>query len=1671
MKRILIVWMTIVFGCSSICAQRFTDNLDRGLVVVQTGSNKNASTSNLITWRRLADEYFNVTYNLYKNGENIVSNLTSTCYEDKNQGLPGSKYEVAAVVNGVEQNKCSEMKAWNWYAFSGRYAGYIDVPMSPVYDRDGNLLSDEYSITYETTKDNQTIVVTETVKRYSPNDATFADLDGDGDLEMIIKRLNTYDAGIYEEYINPSTGLSATKNIYLPSTKQYVVIDAYDVDWETGSETSLMWRIDCGPNMVSANSTEINFIVYDWDEDGKAEVVLRGADNMIVYGSDGSTEKYRIGRSDVNTRSAGSEWTHEGDEYLIYMDGETGDKYQLLAYPLPRYEQGETNLYTAWGDDYGHRSSKYFFGAPFLDGRHASLFLGRGIYTRHKMMAMDLDKTNHNWNIRWTWACNDANSPWYGNGYHNYIIADVDEDGRDEIVYGSMVIDDNGKGLSTTGFEHGDAQHVSDFNPWRKGLEYFGCLEDNPYWGNNYRDATTSEVLYKYCSKPTAEEMRANPKAGDDGRCMMGNFSSTIPGCIGRSVNSQIISSVTNDVVAAAPTNNNDAFYWGHLNFRIYWDGDLGSEILDSPGTAREAAIWDYENGRIFVSEGCNLNQGSKNNPCFQGDIIGDWREEIVVRCGSNVRIYTTGVNTNYSLPCLWYDHQYRQAMLWQMMAYNQPPHLSYFMGELEGYTTAPPPYSMRNRTEIAHGSVISSTHNGMQIIACETNDMSINVVDGASPWVFYDNAASWVQGTDVNGTTGTKVKDTWNGTTGDGTKGVRNLPAINYAYYTHKVTGSAFTGGMNLVKQGDGTLVLPDVTETYTGKTDIWAGTVEFNGTFASSPVWMNRFTTFNTDGGSFLGGLTMEYNATLNVGGETAQTISTVTVSDLMLKYGARVVMDVNSVSDARMNDQLNLTNLTIDNKNWENGPKYSAPVFEINASSALTDGRYPIGTVNGMVTGRLARVVIEGNNVPDGAFLAVYDNILYLIIGEEPNSLDDPVITLANMTSSDGGYYYYPTVSITDPNLGLETTLTGTFTNASGVTSALNGTLYSQNYENETNASSWTNKDGGGTLELVTNDATFGNYIHHSITERNRSAYTLFSVDLTNESRYHLEFDTRIRAGNMADRSVTDLVVMTTDATIPTERNVGYDFDDYGNAVGSNYLLRLKAADSQVFTINDGTETVSLNASKWYHIELEVDVTSKTVSYTICEYGSTTPVVSGTFTVPSTSCFPKGIFILDGRGSGDSNFDNIKIYTTLPDSYTFTEPGTLEVTVSAEGCGTASAEYEVPKPYAIYYESSAYNEIDAADVYSTLGDKWKDTNFKDRWANWNKYNSTYYGNNYVFVARDKWSDNYVDNDSVLTVADTRNLHLVEGFGLGRNKTNADLTFSATDLGDETTVIYYKIDDSAGYENINYNEGYTYANADGSWSIDVSTNHTFCKLIAWVPIDEEYSELSEAAPTGSGNGNVAMRRTFSSITNGSGWNTLVVPFDMNDRQILTSFGPGTQVAQFVGSTANSLIFNADTREIHANEPVLIRVGDVHANNFYVFAGVTRNVDDTPTITSNYFDFVGSYLNSGDVKFPANSYFYNAANGNVLNRVAENNRITFKGYRAYFSAHPGVDVKQILLSFEDAEALGIDVMKLQQKPVDVYTVSGLLIRRNATTLDGLPRGLYIVGKKKVVIN
>lgn len=861
MKKLFITTALAMSVCLGTHAQRFTDQLDRGLVAVKTTGGVYCS------WRIQADEYYGVKYNLYRNGTKVNAEPLSVSNYTDPSGTTSSSYTVKAVVGGVEQTASK--------AASVLVNNYKEI----------------------TIKHDASLKAT-----YIPNDACCADVDGDGELEILMKFDNSQESA----QLYPKNG----PTIDGEETKEYSLLECIKQDG------TVLWWVNCGPNMGDFQNNEQNIVGYDWDMDGKAEVVMRLAEGSIVHLADGST--YTIGADGKNgtnwtnyrtpKSSSSVEWfTHYGNEFLYYCEGTTGAPYQCIEFPLKRYEEGETDLKTAWGDDYGHRSSKYFFGAPYLDGKHPSMFLGRGIYTRHKFIAYDVDPATHALSVRWKWTNNQAGSPWYGQGYHNYTIADVDWDGRDEIVWGSMVIDDNGMGLSTTGLGHGDAQHVGNFNPYQHGQEVFACNEDSP--ANNYRDATTSKIYYRMTD------------TNDAGRCLAGNFYNTIPGAIGYGAHDTPISTIVNDHVSV---NTNGL----GQNFRIYWDGDLQEECFDNVTVSKPGV------GTLATFSGAYSNNGTKSTPCYQGDIFGDWREEVIERTAdNNIRIYTTTTPTDWRNYSLWYDHQYRNAMVWQPCGYNQPPHASYFLGELEGITMAPPPLTTTGRVEVT--SSIDKSLDGKHALLDTTGDATLAVTDGASPAIFTDNAPSWVQGTASSECT---TKDT----------------EIKYTYYTHTLTGGAFAGDMRLVKQGDGVLVLPAVKETYTGNTDVWAGTLQFDGTMENSPVWLNRLAELNSNGGVFNAGIKADYGSVIRPGGKNK--VGSMTVSNLELGFGARVVFDV----DGSNVDKLIATQLTLEKKTWENGPQYNAPVFEF--TSTLAPGVYTLAEV-GTLTGNLSDITLEG------------------------------------------------------------------------------------------------------------------------------------------------------------------------------------------------------------------------------------------------------------------------------------------------------------------------------------------------------------------------------------------------------------------------------------------------------------------------------------------------------------------------------------------------------------------------------------------------------------------------------------------------------------------------------------------------------------------------------------
>lgn len=890
-KIFLAAAMSLIMSAPA-SAQRFMDKLDRGLVAVKTTDGVYCS------WRILGEEYYGVKYNLYRDGVKVNSTpLTVSNYTDA-AGTASSTYTVRAVVNGLEQTATGT--ATKVLSTSGNGFGYVEIPRPKRYSvKDGTDITDTFE----------------------PNDATVADVDGDGQMELIVKQWSKPNSA---NYAGPD----------------YDRIEVFKLDG------TLMWWIDCGPNLWDFQHNETNIAAYDWDEDGKAECIMRAADGTTIHAADGKT--YVIGdptksyRSNLGSGGSGEQFVHEGAEFLLYMNGATGVPYNIgpaehptyMDYPLKRLEDGETDLNAAWGDSYGHRSSKNFFGAPYFDGRNPSIFLARGIYTRHKMIALDVDKATHKLNTRWRWNCNTPGSIWYGEGYHNYAVADVDWDGRDEIVFGSMVIDDNGHGLSSTGLGHGDAEHVGDYNPYVHGEEIFACNETQP--SNNYRDATTSKIYYRLAG------------GGDDGRSMMGNFTNKYPGAIGTSGHDTPISAVTSQHVTA-PTPS--------LNFRIYWDGDLLDEGLNGQDLRNSVfIIRNYDQNKQWSLTGSLTNNDTKATPCFQGDIFGDWREEVVARTADgNIRIYTSTIPTQYRIPTLLSDKQYRNAMVWQMNGYNQPPAVSYFLGELEGITQAPPAETNNGREEISNGATIGKGYDGKQILMAETGNMTVSVADGAAPEVFFDNAPTWVQGHDDNDN-------------------------ITTTTYTHTLTGGAFGGAMRLTKQGDGVLVLPTVEQKYSGNTDIWAGTVNFDGTMSNSAVWLNRLTTLNSHNGHFAKGIKADYGATINVGGTKEK--GTLTTDSLNLGFGS--ILGFKVYADGTC-DSLTANVLKLEKKVWPNGngPEYDAPRIHVTAVDSIRPGEYVIGKV-GKIDGNLADVKISGLE-GHKASLKYEDGQLKLVVAE--------------------------------------------------------------------------------------------------------------------------------------------------------------------------------------------------------------------------------------------------------------------------------------------------------------------------------------------------------------------------------------------------------------------------------------------------------------------------------------------------------------------------------------------------------------------------------------------------------------------------------------------------------------------------------------------------------------
>jgi autotransporter-associated beta strand protein len=848
-KLFVLTLCIFFFSGKTLNAQRQMEKLDRGVVAVKV------TNGVFISWRILGTERADVSFNIYRDGVKLnTSPITGASNYLDNTGAIINTYQVTAIVKGVEFGKSDPVSVFA--------QNYLSLPLQ--IPAGGATPSGE-------------------AYTYTANDCSAGDLDGDGKYEIIVKwdPSNSQDNSI-SGYTGP------------------VILDGYKLDG------TRLWRINLGVN-IRAGAHYIQFMVFDLDGDGKAEIACKTADGTI----DGIGTV--IGNASADYRNS-SGYILSGPEYLTIFNGQTGAAMTTVDYDPPR------GTVSSWGDSYGNRVDRFLAGIAYLDGSRPSLVMCRGYYTRAYLAAYDW--RNGSLIKRWTFDSNTSgNSGYAGQGTHSLSVGDIDNDGKDEIIYGACAIDHDGKGKYTTGLGHGDALHVSDFDPDRPGLEVWQPHEDcstNGSVGASFRDANTGAIIWKY-----------SVSSGDIGRGMAGDINANYKGAECWAAGTSLYSSKG---VTLTNTPNSD-------NFRIFWDGDDQDELLD--GTT----IYKYNVGSLLSASGCSSNNTTKSTPNLTADIFGDWREEAIWKTSDNayLRIYTTTTLTSRRMYTLMHDKSYRLAVAWQNVAYNQPPHLSFY---LAGDAEVVPPSPINADNFIWKGNVSANTW-----------DISSNY------WVKNGNITFFTNGdsvlfdfTGINSTPVTINSDLQPGF----------VSVFSTTDYTFSGTGK-LTGDMMLVKSGSGKLILNNKNNYY-GLTDIWDGALIVNDTLGSSPVVVHGgvFSGVKSEGkeggrvggsGIIKGGVTLANKGGITPGNDI-NSPDTLTIENNLIEKG--VAFNLFDLSD----DPTGLTKAN-DFINVKGNISFSDSVyFVINKlNSGLNGGEYRLFQYTGTFIGNLSKITVLG------------------------------------------------------------------------------------------------------------------------------------------------------------------------------------------------------------------------------------------------------------------------------------------------------------------------------------------------------------------------------------------------------------------------------------------------------------------------------------------------------------------------------------------------------------------------------------------------------------------------------------------------------------------------------------------------------------------------------------
>ncbi len=595
--------LIIVLLClSQACiAQRFMEHLDRGVVVIPQ-----EDQTAVVSWRVLGTDPDELHFNLYRQtGEETPQKLNTasisggTFFIDTD--IDWSKkntWFVTSVLNGKEIKEPGTFSI----AANAEHKPYLSIPL-------------------------------QTPDGYAPGDASTADLDGDGQYELVIHQMG-------RGHDNSHRGLTDDP-----------IFQAYELSGE------LLWEINLGKN-IREGAHYTQFLVYDFDSDGKAEMVCKTADGTTdALGNVIGNPEADWRDTDEKSRTYGK--ILKGPEYLTVFDGQTGKALATTDYIAPRGDISKWGGHGGNGgnDNTGNRVDRFTACVAYLDGIHPSFVMGRGYYGRTVLAAFDFK--NAEISSRWVFDSENRENPYSGQGNHNLSVADADGDGKDEIIFGAMAVDDDGTGMYSTGFRHGDAIHVSDLDPDVPGLERFGIHEiENGTEGPgialfSIKDGT---VLY------TAEPNR------DIGRGVAANIDTTRVGAQMWWLGSRDLHDIKGNAIGKAPRS---------ANFLIWWDGDFSRELLDRTYIAK------YGKGMLFNADGATWSKGSKATPSLSADILGDWREELLLpsKEGDEMRIYSTTIPTTHRMYTLMHDPQYRLSIAWQNVGYNQPPHTGFYMG------------------------------------------------------------------------------------------------------------------------------------------------------------------------------------------------------------------------------------------------------------------------------------------------------------------------------------------------------------------------------------------------------------------------------------------------------------------------------------------------------------------------------------------------------------------------------------------------------------------------------------------------------------------------------------------------------------------------------------------------------------------------------------------------------------------------------------------------------------------------------------------------------------------------------------------------------------------------------------------------------------------------------